>query len=112
MVIEIEQAEQTWRLLWSHIACQIISRLPAHEPCEIVFAGYGWGLRNRHTQRALLIHPTAEGREIGDLSLTVRGEGGQVIPRYGGDLLRYEDQVTDIVETVVRSYLLDQPCAR
>lgn len=106
MVTEVEQVEQTWRLLWSHVAYQIISEMPAHEKYETIFVGYGCGLRNVDTQRALLIHPTAEYRDIGDISLTIRGQGGHVIPRYGGDLPQYQGQISDIVETMIGSYLL------
>lgn len=107
MMTEVEHAEQTWRLLWSHAAHQVVSTLPPHGECELVFAGYGWGVRNTRTRRALLIHPTARLRDVGDLSLTVRGEGTQVIPRLGSDLPQYLDHVTDIVETMLRSYILE-----
>ena len=96
MVVETLVAEQTWRLLWSHAAYQIISSLPS-TGYERVAVGYGWGLRNRANQHALLIHPTGNGRETGDLSLTVRGSGTQVIPRCGASYPDYLENVADIV---------------
>jgi hypothetical protein len=98
--------EQTWRLLWSHAAYQVISALPTSFDYDCVAVGYGWGLRNRADgRRALLIHPSGSGREVGDLSLTVPGSGTQVIPRFDQDYIAYLDVVADIVETTARSYL-------
>ena len=71
MVTEIVPAEQTWRLLWSHIASQVVSTLPPHDDYKTVYAGYGWGVVNAQNQRGLLVHPTGEGREIVDLSFVV-----------------------------------------
>lgn len=107
MVTAVEQTEQTWRLLWSHAAYQVISAFPTDTRYEIVEAGYGWGVRNTLTQRALLIHPTGADREIGDLSLTVRGEGSQIIPRCGSDFISYLNQTSDIVETLIGSYIAE-----
>jgi hypothetical protein len=108
MVTTTVDAEQTWRLLWSHTASQIISALPAYRSCEATAVGYGWGLRHtRDPRRAILLHPTAEGREIGDLSLTVCGKGSQIIPRCNSDFIRYLHAVTDAVETVANTHLLE-----
>jgi len=106
MIVETLVAEQTWRLLWSHAAHQIISSLPSASNYERVAVGSGWGLRNpAHPHRALLLHPASNGRESGDLSLTVRGSGTQVIPRCGASYTDYLDNVADIVETTARAYL-------
>jgi hypothetical protein len=103
MAVERLVAEQTWRLLWSHAAYQVISSFPPDY--ERVEVGYGWGLRNRaNPQHALLIHPTGSGREAGDLSLTVRGSGAQVLPRCGLSYTEYLESVADIVETTARVY--------
>ncbi len=108
MVTTAVEAEQTWRLLWSHTAYQVISALPTARSCEATAVGCGWGLRHAtDPRRALLLHPTTAGREVGDLALTVCGQGTQVIPRYNSDFMRYLDTVTDVVETVAASYLLD-----
>ena len=107
MIVESVETEQTWRWLWYQAARQVIAAQPVAEGIEPVFAGYGWGLRasNNHSQ-AFLIHPTPEGREIGELSLTVRGVGMQVIPRSNYDYLQYLAAVSDVVETAARAYLL------
>lgn len=106
MVVETLIAEQTWRLLWSQASNQIISALPTMPGCERLAVGYGWGLRSHaDRRRALLLHPTGNGRENGDLSLTVLGSGTQVIPRCGCSYPEYLDRVADIVETTARVYL-------
>ena len=106
MIVETLVAEQTWRLLWSHAAHQIISSLPVAANYERVAVGSGWGLRSpTDPNRALLLHPTGNGREGGDLSLTVRGSGTHVIPRCGVSYTDYLDNVADIVETTARAYL-------
>ena len=107
MVTTAVDADQTWRLLWSHTAYQVVSALSTHEACESSAVGYGWGLR--HTSdpsRAVLLHPTAHGREIGDLSLTVCGKGTHIIPRCNTDFVHYLHTVSDVVETVVAAHLL------
>ena len=106
MVVETLATEQTWRLLWSHAAQQIISTLPSAPGSERIAVGYGWGVRNSADPcRALLVHPTGNGRETGDLSLTVRGSGTHVIPRCGASYIEYLDTVADIVETTARAYV-------
>ena len=106
MVVEALIAEQTWRLLWSHATHQIISALPIAPAYERIVVGYGWGLRSRaDRRRALLLHPTGNGRDTGDLSLTVLGSGTHVIPRCGMGYPEYLDRVADIVETTARIYL-------
>jgi len=107
MIVESVETEQTWRGLWCHAAYQVITALPPTKGVEVVFAGYGWGLRaTGNPAQAFLIHPTAEGREIGDLSLTVRGVGMQVIPRANCDYVQYLAAVSDVVETVTNAYLV------
>jgi len=104
MVVETLVAEQTWQLLWSHAADQLIAALPP-AGCERITLGYACGLRNRaNPQLALLVHPTGTGRETGDLSLTVRGSGTQVIPRCGASYTDYLENVADILETTARVY--------
>lgn len=106
MIVESVEIEQTWRWLWCRAAHVVVAALPAVEGTEPVFAGYGWGLRatDNHDQ-AFLIHPTPEGREIGDLSLTVRGVGMQVIPRSNYNYVQYLAAVSDVVATATRAYL-------
>lgn len=107
MVTTTVDAEQTWRLLWSNTAHQLVSGLPAYSgPREIVGVGYGWGVRSTEDRRrAILLHPTTEGREIGDLSLTVCGKGSQIIPRYNSDFIHYLHTVRDVIETVADAQL-------
>jgi hypothetical protein len=106
MAVETLSNEQTWRLLWSHAAYQVISTLPKNFEYDCVSVGYGWGLRNRSDgRRAILIHPTGNGRELGDLSVTVPGSGTHVIPRFDRNYIAYLDVVADIVETTARSHL-------
>lgn len=106
MVVEAVHTEQTWRLLWSHASYQVVFASSPIEGYECVCAGYGWGLRcASDRQRALVVHPSAEGREIGDLTLTILGVGKQVIPRYGRDFPRYLAAVRDAVETAARIHL-------
>jgi hypothetical protein len=106
MAAEIITAEQTWRCLWSHAAYDIISALVSTTDCERIQVGAGWGFRS-HTngQRALLLHPSGNGREAGDLALTVLGQGTHVIPRCSYSYTKYLDEVADIVETASRAYL-------
>jgi hypothetical protein len=106
MAAEIFTAEQTWRCLWSRAAYDIISSLPSTPRCERVQVGAGWGFRSRTSDhRALLLHPSGNGREAGDLALTVLGQGTQVIPRCSYSYPEYLDQVADIIETTSRAYL-------
>ena len=109
MVVETTlPMEQSWRLLWEHAAYQVVTSLPSDPALECASAGYGWGLRNAtNSRQALLIHPSAHGREIGDLSLTVLGHGTQVIPRCNYSYTKYLNAVADVVETVAQAYLLD-----
>lgn len=106
MVVEALGVEQTWRLLWAHATYQIVSNVPSAEVYEPVSVGYGWGLRNpEDRRRALVIHPTADGREIGDLSLTILGVGTQIIPRCGASYVDYLEAVADVVETSANAYI-------
>ncbi len=104
-------AEQTWRLLWQQAAYQVITMLPPSLIYEPVAAGYGWGLRHvEDPQRAILLHPSANDREIGDLSLTIRGHGVRVLPRCGQSYMDYLNYITDVVNTVTEAYLTNDIC--
>ena len=106
MAAEIFTAEQTWRCLWSRAAYDIISAFPSTPRCERVQVGAGWGFRSRTSdQRALLLHPSGNGRDTGDLALTIVGQGTHVIPRCSYSYTEYVDQVADIIETTSRVYL-------
>ena len=103
---EILTAEHTWRCLWSHAAHDVISSLPSTASWESIQVGSGWGLRDPvNHRRALLLHPSGNGRETGDLALTVLGQRTQVIPRRAYGYPEYLDEVADIVETTARVYL-------
>ena len=105
-VVETPTDQQTWRLLWSHAARNIVSSVAATSSCEQVTIGAGWGLRNPDNHRcALLVHPTMQNRAIGDLALTVPGSGTHIIPRCGLSYTDYLNAVTDIVETTARTHL-------
>lgn len=102
-------AEQTWRMLWSHAAQQIVSA--CSDSCsnyESVTTGVGWGFRHpQNPRRALLVHPTGLGRDVGDLAVTVLGSGTHVVPRCGLDFGNYVDAVAEIVEITALSCLAD-----
>jgi hypothetical protein len=106
MVAETLATEQTWRCLWSKAAHDIIASLCSTTSCDCVHVGSSWGFRNHANHRlALLLHPSGNGREIGDLALTVLGHGTHVIPRYAYGFPEYLDEVASIVETTTRVYL-------
>ena len=106
MIASTTTTELTWRLLWSHTARHVISDVASDAALEEVSAGYGWGLRRSdNPRRALLVHPTGNDREAGDLSLTVLGQGTHVIPRAGSNYREYLGLVTDAVETAAHFYL-------
>jgi len=106
MLAETIAAAHTWRLLWSHSAYRIISNLAATSTCQLVSAGYGWGLRDPADDRhALLLHPSGNGREVGDLALLVLGQGSEIIPRSNWSYPEYLDNVAAVVEKVARAYL-------
>lgn len=106
--VETSVDEQTWRWLWSHAAYQIVSALASSLRYERVSTGIGWGLRDpANPRRALLVHPAADQRSVGDLALTVLGSGTHVVPRAGRGYVEYIEAVIDIVETVARIYLAD-----
>jgi len=99
MIIETVSAEQTWRLLWSHAAKQVITYISAASGYSCESIGYGWGLRSRSApRRALVLHPSSNTRGFGDLALTVGGTGTGVIPRNDTSFAEYIKTVTDIVE--------------
>lgn len=105
-IVDVTERWQLWQRLWSHAAYQVISGIPATDGYEVVSAGNGWGLRNAADhRRALLIHPASAGSEIGDMALTVSGQGTQVIPRYNRSYTSYLAELQDVVETVARNYL-------
>src|SRR5687768_13689724 len=65
-MVETLTSEYTWRCLWSHAAHDIISSLPSTASWESIQVGFGWGLRDRaNHRRALLLHPSGNGRETG-----------------------------------------------
>lgn len=106
MVTSTTTTDITWRLLWSHTARHVISEVTTDSGLELVSAGYGWGLRRSDDMRcALLVHPTGNDRDVGDLSLTVLGHGTQVIPRAGSCYQSYVGQVIDAVEAATHFYL-------
>lgn len=106
MVIETPIADLTWRLLWSHTAHKLVSDVAQEGAWKPVAAGYGWGLRSTSNPRcALLVHPTAEHRDAGDLSLTVLGAGTHVIPRADLPYPVYISLVQDAVEVAAQTYL-------
>jgi hypothetical protein len=106
MVIETPVADLTWRLLWSHTAQQVITDIAHEHGGNPVAAGYGWGLRSARDPRcALLVHPTAVGRDAGDLSLTVLGAGTHVIPRADLPYPIYISLVQEAVEAAAQTYL-------
>lgn len=96
------------KLLWSHAAEQIICAIPNDDDYEILSVGYGWGLRLMTNRRkAILLHPTSDDNTTGDLALTIREIGTHTLPRCGRSYPEYVADVQDIVETTVRSYLID-----
>ena len=109
MIATTPTTELTWQLLWSHTAQQIVTELaltPGLDHLEIVAAGNGWGLRRRDNARvALLLHPTADHVDAGDLSLTVLGVGSHAIPRARISYCEYIKLIEDAVETTARFYL-------
>lgn len=106
MVAEAIQTEQTWRLLWSHACQQVVSALPEAEFHEQVCAGYGWGVRcSDNRRRGLVVHPTADEREIGDLTITILGVGKHVVPRCGQDFLQYLATVRAAVQAATHMHL-------
>jgi hypothetical protein len=106
MATELFAAEQTWRCLWSRAAYDIISAFPAAPHSERVQVGAGWGLRSRsNDQQALLLHPSGNNRDTGDLALTILGRGTHVIPRCCYSYTEYLAQVADIIETTASVYL-------
>jgi hypothetical protein len=98
--------EQTWRWLWSYSAHQIISALVLDTDYERIAVGAGWGLRDPgNIRRALLLHPSGDGRATGDLTLTIPGVARYVIPRYGADYVEYLGEVAVAVQAVASAYL-------
>ncbi len=106
MVVESVEQTHLWRLLWSHATRQILATFPhlmEYQPDEV---GAGIGFRSRlNRHQAIILHPAGQGREIGDLAVTVVGGGTQVIPRYNRRYIEYLADVGDAVEAVVRSHM-------
>ncbi len=96
---------QTWHYFWSYAASQIIASLsPAtHKNPE---GGQGWGLHDpTNPQRSLLLHPSnKEKRQIGDLSLTLLGQGTVVLPRNGLSYIGYVRFVTEEVKKTSNAF--------
>ena len=98
MITETFSAEQTWQLLWSRAAQQVITCVSAASGCGCTSIGYGWGLRSHsNPQCTLVLHPSSNKRGIGDLALTVTGTGTRVIPRHNTNYVEYIKTVTDVV---------------
>lgn len=88
-----------WRLLWSRAAHQVIESLPQFNAYTPVEVGFGIGLRNPHDpSKALILHPAGQGRNIGDLAVTIVGQGTQVIPRYNRSYIEYLTDAIDAME--------------
>lgn len=106
MMVGTNSMELTWRLLWCHAAYQIITGYPVSPIFEPVQAGYGWGLHARADhRRALLVHPSGAGRERGDLSLTILGDGTYVILRGNRSYPTYLVAVTVTITTALERLL-------
>ncbi|MEO7910926.1 MAG: hypothetical protein ABIV47_14885 [Roseiflexaceae bacterium] len=106
MLTETVATEQTWRCLWSRAAYDIISALAPTTDYDRIQVGAGWGFRSRSNgQQALLLHPSANGRDTGALALTILGQGTHVIPRCSYSYSEYLAEVADIIETTARVYL-------
>jgi hypothetical protein len=104
MAAQTSSAEQTRQLLWSHAARQIVVALPATSSYECVPVGYGWGLRSRADgSHALVIHPSSNAREVGDLALTASGAGTRVIPRRQSSFIEYLHTVAGVVAATLNS---------
>ncbi len=88
-----------WRLLWSRAAHQVIESFPHFNAYSPIDVGYGIGLRNpEDPSKALILHPAGQGRNIGDLAVTVVGQGTQVIPRYNRSYVEYLTDAIDAME--------------
>jgi len=103
MIIETFTAEQTRRLLWSHAARQVLATLPQMSEYDSVPVGCGWGLRHRQLEGdTLVLHPSSNRRELGDLALTVLGHT-HTIPRCGMGYVEYLDHVAAFVGAALRA---------
>lgn len=106
MISDTFIAEQTRRLLWSHAARQVIASLPPMSEYDSVPVGCGWGLRHRQSGcGALVLHPSSNAPERGDLALTDLG-GTRTIPRCGASYIEYLDRVAAAVEATLHTHLL------
>ena len=112
MITETFNAEQTRRLLWSHAARQVVATLPQTSEYDCVPVGCGWGLRHRLARRrALVIHPSSNARQLGDLALTGARAGTRVIPRHGASYVEYLHMVAQAVEAMLTSQSSTYPRA-
>src|SRR6186997_1837309 len=102
MINETFIAEQTSRLLWSHAARQVVATLTQMSEYECVAVGCGWGLRHRQSgDGVLVVHPSSNARELGNLAVTVSGAVTHVIPRYGANYVEYLRSVAIAVENTL-----------
>ncbi len=108
MIAETFTAEQTRRLLWSCAAKQVIETLPHMSEYDCVRVGCGWGLRRCSAgRRTLVIHPSSNARELGDLALTVSGANTRVIPRCGASYIEYLRVVAAAAEAILNAHLVN-----
>jgi hypothetical protein len=107
VIAETFNAEQTRRLLWSQAAKQVIETLPHMSEYNCVRVGCGWGLRRCSARRrALVIHPSSNAPELGDLALTVL-DNTRVIPRCGASYVEYLRVVAAAAEAILNAHLLN-----
>ena len=100
---------QLWRLLWSHAAQRIMTEIANDDArLDVITAGAGAGLLHRaDPRRGLVVHPAGEGRQVGDLAITVLGAGTHVVPRNNLAYGEYLETVADIVAITARSCFAD-----
>jgi hypothetical protein len=104
VITETFKAEQTRRLLWSHAARQVIATLPQMSEYDCVSVGCGWGLRQRSAGRQrLVLHPSSNAPERGDLALTALGDT-HVVPRCGASYVEYLCIVAEAVEAMLNAH--------
>lgn len=101
MTAEQLRNHHTWRWLWAHAAQQVVEAIPLPAGYERVNIGYGWGIHRMADACALLlVHPAGEGRDGGDLALSLPGEQMIVIDRATRDYPSYLDYATAVVSRV------------
>jgi hypothetical protein len=108
VIAETFKVEQTHRLLWSHAAKQVIATLAHMSEYDCVLVGCGWGLRHCSAGRGtLVIHPSSNARDLGDLALTVSGANTRIIPRCGASYVEYLRVVAAAAEAVLNAHLVN-----